>query len=76
MDTPDPPVNLVIPNTSGLKLQAILSLSQAILELSKAISSSNVVAYINNNTINGVHTGIVIETKDDIPTNPDVKDSF
>ena len=57
------PINLVVPNTIPEKMAAIVNLSQAVLELSKAIASTNVHAHISNNTISAVHTGISISTR-------------
>ncbi len=45
------PINLVIPNTTKEKMEAIVNLSQAVLELSKALNSVNLKATIQNNII-------------------------
>lgn len=60
MKKPPAPVNLVVPNTVESKMEAIVNLSLAILEVSKALNSVNVHATISNNTISGVQTGISI----------------
>jgi len=56
------PVNLVVPNTTQEKMAAMVNLSQAILELSKALGSVHLQATISNNIINGAQTGIRIQS--------------
>ncbi len=55
-----PPINLVVPNTTEEKMEAIVNLSQAILALSKALESSHLQATITGNIIHSAQTGISI----------------
>jgi len=57
-------VNLVIPNTVSLKMEAIAAMSIAIKNLSIALTSTNVDVTISNNTITGPDTGITIKLDD------------
>ena len=59
----NPPVNVALPNTTESKMQAISNLSIAVLELSKALNSVNVLVSVCNNVISGTETGINISTK-------------
>lgn len=56
--TKTPPINLVIPNTTTLKLQSILALSEATKSLAQALASTNVSVTISHNEILGADTGI------------------
>ena len=61
----DPPVNVAIPTTIPEKMKAIVNLSQSILELSRAINSTNVYVNVGHNKIitpNG-EIGINIKTE-------------
>jgi len=57
------PINLVVPNTIEVKMQAISNLSEAILSLSKAINGVNFQATISNNTITTPQGGVGISIK-------------
>lgn len=52
------PVNLVVPNTTEQKMEAILALSKSIQSLSEALASTNVLVTISHNHIEGADIGI------------------
>ena len=49
----DPPVNLILPSTTQDKMEAIVELSKAVNNLSKALISTNVEVTIANNVVTG-----------------------
>jgi len=51
-------INVAIPNTAAEKMAAILALSEAINNVSKALVSVSVSVTISNNEINGAETVI------------------
>lgn len=57
----DTPVNIVVPNTIELKMQAILAAARAQEALCKAINGVNLQATISNNVIYGADTAISIK---------------
>lgn len=59
-DRSTPPVNVAIPNTTDLKMRAILALAEANKSLAQAIDGVNVKVEVSNNTISGSETGITI----------------
>lgn len=62
--TPTPnigPVTLVVPNTTEKKMEAIVALSGAVLELSRALNSTNVQATISHCVISSSKCGISIQ---------------
>jgi len=60
----DPPIVVAIPSTTKEKMTAIVNVSQAILELTKAINGTNVDVTIKNAHINNAQIGIKIERLD------------
>jgi hypothetical protein len=54
-------INLCVPNTIPEKMEAIVNLSIAVVELSKALASVHLNATILNNTICGADCGISIQ---------------
>ena len=52
------PINVAIPNTVTEKMAAILALSEAINNVSKALISVSVAVTISNNEIHGAETAI------------------
>lgn len=57
-------VNVVLPNTVEKKMVAIVALSKAIENVSKALISVNVKVDISGNTINNSDCGININTEE------------
>jgi hypothetical protein len=55
-----PPINVALPNTTTLKMEAILVVARAIENLTKAITSTNVHVSVANNHIQGAEYGIHI----------------
>jgi len=58
------PINVAIPNTTKEKMEAIVALSHAITNLSKALISTQVDVTISNNTIHDADTGISISLEE------------
>lgn len=58
-------VNVAIPNTIKEKMQAIQTVANALLELSKAINGVNIQANINNNVISNAEIGIMLRYSND-----------
>lgn len=63
--TPQPAINVAIPNTTEKKMEAISRLSEAMVELAKALNSTNVQCSIMNNSVTTVpnSVGINVTTK-------------
>lgn len=57
----NPPVNLVVPRHSELRMEAIVELSRAIHAVAKALASPAVTATISYNAISNCGQGITIE---------------
>ncbi len=55
-----PPVVVSIPSTKAEKMEAIVNLSRAVCELSKALNSTHVVVNLSNMEINNAETGVKI----------------
>ena len=58
------PINVAIPNVAKQKMAAILAVSQAIENVSKALISVQVDVTVSNNTINECDIGLNISTED------------
>ena len=58
------PINIAIPNTAVEKMAAIVAISRAIENVSKALISVQIDVAVSNNTINGAEAGITINTED------------
>jgi hypothetical protein len=66
--TPSPilcnPIHVALPNTASEKMTAIVNLSQAVVELARAINSVNVQVSITNNVVtNTVGPAISVKTQ-------------
>jgi len=55
------PINVALPNTTEEKMKAIVSLSKAVENISKALISVQVEIKISNNKIYGAETAINID---------------
>lgn len=60
-DSIDAAINVALPNTTSEKMQAIVNVSKAILEISRAINGINTNITISNNTISSPSIGISIK---------------
>lgn len=58
------PINIALPNTAVEKMEAIIAISRAIENISKALISVQIDVAVSNNTINGAEAGITINTED------------
>jgi hypothetical protein len=56
-------ITVITPNTTELKMKAIYNCSQALLELTKAISSVSLEIKLNDVCINNCHTGVHFDSK-------------
>ena len=56
------PINLIIPNITEQKMEAIVAISEAIRDISKALNSALIDITIAHNTFKGADTAINIET--------------
>ena len=61
------PINVAIPNTSTEKMKAILALSHAVENISKALISVQIDVQISNNSISGAETGISVSVEEKPP---------
>ncbi len=62
----DPPVNVAIPNTSALKMRAIVSLSEAVRALAQTLDGVNTKVSIMNNCISNSDTAIHVTNGTDV----------
>lgn len=60
-DSNEAAINVALPNTTQEKMEAIVNVSKAILELSRAINGVNTNITISNNIISSTSTGVSIK---------------
>jgi len=68
MNTPNPtpPLIVAVPNTSDLKMRALLELAQATQRIARALESTSVSITISGCTISSEKTGIEVGFADDV----------
>lgn len=58
------PINVSLPNVTKEKMQAIVHLSKAVLEMAQALNRTHTEVTISNNIIQGAELGISVDTQD------------
>jgi len=67
---PTPPLIVAVPNTSDLKMRALLELAQATHRIARALESTNVDITVSGCTISAQGTGIDVGFSDDVLPDP------